>query len=679
MKLYFLKVDTFFNLISFLLREAKFLIENINTKFLRRIVIILIIMLYNTSIIHAQTATLNVYIDLDGYEDETTWTLTGPNGFNKSGGPYTIPDDIISLNFIATTSGTYTFTILDSYGDGLSDSNSDDENGISSYKISKDGIPVYISANQPNFGYDEVHVFIVNLIDPCDPIASGNADADGDGISDICDLDDDNDGILDSEEICTSTPEYANWTWNSSTSSGAGSFSCSAGPDFTYSISNYDVVTLENTAVFSNTQQTFETIYGQADSKENLNIRTKQHSSTSNVAIPLVNYATLTINFTNPTSIDTWAFSILDIDADQIKISAKDANNNAVSNSEINNWFQELFDADPSSNGVNLPYWDATNAALVGASDVDGIYNTITQTSVSDIEAPGGWFQPTISLTQLTLTFSSIGASNYPSYHIYIASSCCAISNDIDNDGMPNNIDLDSDNDECPDALEGGNQLEILDIDANYRIKGTVDQHGVPTTVEGGQTSGSSTNPAIISQECINNELPVELYSQNIKKTDNIGVVSWITSSERNNHKFIIEKSIDNQLFSEIGTVLGVGNSNVLNEYSFIDYELIGEILYYRIRQIDFDGKSEVFPVMTLYNIEENNFKVYPNPTSDILFIETQENNILELYNINNQLINKIEITPGLTSINMEGYKKGVYYLKITLLKSVVFQKILLK
>ncbi len=36
--------------------------------------------------------------------------------------------------------------------------------------------------------------------DPCDPVASGNTDTDGDGISDVCDLDDDNDGILDTDE-----------------------------------------------------------------------------------------------------------------------------------------------------------------------------------------------------------------------------------------------------------------------------------------------------------------------------------------------------------------------------------------------------------------------------------------------------------------------------------------------
>ncbi len=38
------------------------------------------------------------------------------------------------------------------------------------------------------------------IADPCDAVASGNPDADSDGVSDSCDLDNDNDGILDTNE-----------------------------------------------------------------------------------------------------------------------------------------------------------------------------------------------------------------------------------------------------------------------------------------------------------------------------------------------------------------------------------------------------------------------------------------------------------------------------------------------
>jgi hypothetical protein len=43
------------------------------------------------------------------------------------------------------------------------------------------------------------------IADSCDAVGSGNPDNDGDGVSDSCDLDDDNDGILDTNELATDT------------------------------------------------------------------------------------------------------------------------------------------------------------------------------------------------------------------------------------------------------------------------------------------------------------------------------------------------------------------------------------------------------------------------------------------------------------------------------------------
>ncbi len=47
---------------------------------------------------------------------------------------------------------------------------------------------------------------MITIADPCDA-ASGNADSDSDGLTDICDLDNDNDGIVDTEEGCGNTSD----------------------------------------------------------------------------------------------------------------------------------------------------------------------------------------------------------------------------------------------------------------------------------------------------------------------------------------------------------------------------------------------------------------------------------------------------------------------------------------
>jgi hypothetical protein len=65
--------------------------------------------------------------------------------------------------------------------------------------VNVDGIPVAVNASGQSIGNSQ-NVNINDCIDPCDATASGNTDTDSDGIADICDLDDDNDGILDTNE-----------------------------------------------------------------------------------------------------------------------------------------------------------------------------------------------------------------------------------------------------------------------------------------------------------------------------------------------------------------------------------------------------------------------------------------------------------------------------------------------
>lgn len=65
---------------------------------------------------------------------------------------------------------------------------------------------------------------------------------------------------------------------------------------------------------------------------------------------------------------------------------------------------------------------------------------------------------------------------------------------DDDMDGVPNYFDHDSDEDGCPDAVEGdGNITE--DMVEGGVIKGEVDKNGIPVAANGGQTAGSAYDP----------------------------------------------------------------------------------------------------------------------------------------------------------------------------------------
>ncbi|MCX6319450.1 MAG: hypothetical protein NTW29_19390 [Bacteroidetes bacterium] len=69
---------------------------------------------------------------------------------------------------------------------------------------------------------------------------------------------------------------------------------------------------------------------------------------------------------------------------------------------------------------------------------------------------------------------------------------------DPDSDLIPNDRDLDSDNDGCADYIEGGAFFTTAnDVNDDKRLDGTVDASGVPTIASGGQTVGVSQNAAI--------------------------------------------------------------------------------------------------------------------------------------------------------------------------------------
>lgn len=90
--------------------------------------------------------------------------------------------------------------------------------------------------------------------------------------------------------------------------------------------------------------------------------------------------------------------------------------------------------------------------------------------------------------------------------------------------------------------------------------------------------------------------LPVELLYFTSALTNKHTVrCEWETASEINNDHFVVERSIDGEIYTSVGTVSGKGNSSRANEYSFEDRSLPEEeVLYYRLRQVDYDGTESI-------------------------------------------------------------------------------------
>lgn len=116
--------------------------------------------------------------------------------------------------------------------------------------------------------------------------------------------------------------------------------------------------------------------------------------------------------------------------------------------------------------------------------------------------------------------------------------------------------------------------------------------------------------------------LPVELIAFDVKLKDGYVALDWVTASELNNSGFEIERSYDLETFEKIGFVDGNGTTSNEHEYLFYDDNFSSGTIYYRLKQIDYNGNfeySKVVSITVLNVISDNNFEmiVYPNPSSE--------------------------------------------------------------
>jgi len=85
--------------------------------------------------------------------------------------------------------------------------------------------------------------------------------------------------------------------------------------------------------------------------------------------------------------------------------------------------------------------------------------------------------------------------------------------------------------------------------------------------------------------------LPVKFVGFSVVRKGADVLVQWSTSEEINAYTYELERSSDGARWSRIAVVAAAGNSSVLNHYSYTDAAGAGRNAYYRIRQVDLDGK----------------------------------------------------------------------------------------
>jgi hypothetical protein len=152
------------------------------------------------------------------------------------------------------------------------------------------------------------------------------------------------------------------------------------------------------------------------------------------------------------------------------------------------------------------------------------------------------------------------------------------------------------------------------------------------------------------------NPLPIKLLSFQAEKSgEKNALLKWSTASEINGSHFQIERSLDNVNWKSIGQVKAAGNSQIIQNYDYIDvgvYNGVASSLtaYYRLKMVDLDGAFSYSPIESV-SFERNSasdnprdFVVYPNPASEGIHVQWDASQVdqptaLEFYDITGKLI----------------------------------------
>lgn len=167
--------------------------------------------------------------------------------------------------------------------------------------------------------------------------------------------------------------------------------------------------------------------------------------------------------------------------------------------------------------------------------------------------------------------------------------------------------------------------------------------------------------------------LPIELNNIYASAEVATNTLHWSTLSELSNDHFIVERSIDGTHFTEIGIVDGAGNSTELNQYEFVDRNITNDLIYYRLKQVDFDGNYHHSAIVSV-NRKTDVVLVYPNPSSGNITIDFPKNcdgtyTLKYKDSLGKEFSEKAEISSEVLSYSsslFESLPSGIYFVEIT-------------
>lgn len=186
--------------------------------------------------------------------------------------------------------------------------------------------------------------------------------------------------------------------------------------------------------------------------------------------------------------------------------------------------------------------------------------------------------------------------------------------------------------------------------------------------------TGSVTVPAWSSQVVFTRPvytLPVRLLDYKVEKKEHEAVISWATASEQANDHFEIEYSHNVSDFSHLASVAGKETTALHQSYKYIHTTPVQGYNYYRLIQVDGDGRRKTYGVKWVYFGGENKpvIIVYPSPAKNQINIKYDRGmfTTAQLSDAQGKVLQTKKIGSGdvVLTFSVSNYASGTYFIRL--------------
>ncbi|TNE55823.1 MAG: T9SS type A sorting domain-containing protein [Bacteroidetes bacterium] len=230
----------------------------------------------------------------------------------------------------------------------------------------------------------------------------------------------------------------------------------------------------------------------------------------------------------------------------------------------------------------------------------------------------------------------------------------------------------------------GGNTASGLG-DKTYTIVAPTPNQTFFVMIDG--FAGSICSFNITSTGCV--PVPITLMDFVAVQQGDEAFIHWQTASEINNDYFVLERSLDGIEFRTIQKFDGQGTTSKGTSYEFVDQPNHNGTVYYRLKQVDFDG-NESHSMVQAVNFgggKEVPMEVTPNPVKERCEVKLSDLKIgeditIEVFDLNGRVmltetIEDNQLSHQVLELNLAEFRSGMYYVAAKKLSGTVQTKII--